>query len=102
MHPLRSITELKGAVEQAIFEFEELSVCVQEDLDDELYDYASTFQAMAQKLRPLLDELNDRVEYADQQGLAIMPQVMQLRTIIPFFSLIEAIDAACRQGVRGS
>ncbi len=100
MNPLRSVAQLKDAVGQAIFEFEELSLCVQEDLDDELYDYSGTFQAMAAELSRLLEELNECDEYSDREGLGIMPRVTQLRSIIPFYALVRSIDSACRLGVR--
>ena len=100
MEPVRSLVQLSEAVEQAIFEFEDLARCVQEDLDDELHDFADEFESMTQQLKQLQSELTGRLEYANSRGLAFMPRVHQLRTVIPFYLLIKTIDTACRQGVR--
>ena len=100
MRPLRTLSELNEAIDQAIFEFNDLSICTQEDLEEELYDYLNVFNAMAEALKMLKSDLNGRSEYTDSRGLVFMNRAVQLRFAIPFFSLIEAIDSACRQGVR--
>ena len=87
-------------LEQAVFEIEKLSLCAQEDQDDELYDHSSVFNAMAKSLQVLLKDLQGRREYSDRERLQIMPQVNQMRSVIPIYPLIAAIDSACRQGVR--
>ncbi len=81
-------------LDQAIFEFEELSLCIQEDLDDELYGHASVFEAMVKTLQVLLKDLQGRGEFSDRIELQIIPQVNQLHLIIPFCLLVAAIDSA--------
>ena len=86
-------------IDQAIFEFKELAICSVEDLEDELYDYATEFEAMAKSLEELKEQLTTEGENVLGKGLNFMQRAIQLRQIIPFFSLIESIDNACRQGV---
>ena len=95
-----NIIELYNAIDEVIFEFEELIICADEDIDDELHDYISEFEEMANSFRKLLEEIEGLTEYSNPHGLAIMQRSRQLRSIIPFYQLINSIDAACRQGVR--
>ncbi len=97
-----NIIELYNAIHEAIFEFEELIICANEDIDDELHDYISEFEQMAESLRKLSDEIEYTTEYSNPQGLAIMRRSRQLRSILPFYQLLNSIDIACRQGVRGA
>ena len=69
-------------------------------LDTEYYYHSGVFEAMAKSLQVLLKDLKGCGEFSDREGLQIMPQVNQLRLIIPFYLLIAVIDSACRQGVR--
>jgi hypothetical protein len=102
MQPLKSVSELTNAIDQAVFEFEELSICVEEDLEDELYDYAEEFRNMAKSLQSLQNRLEGESDFSDVRGLDFMQRARQLRPIIPFFSLVELVDAACRNGVKES
>lgn len=86
-------------IDQAVFEFKELAICSVEDLEDELYDYAAEFEAMAKSLEELKEQLSTEGESVLGKGLKFMQRAIQLRQIIPFFNLIEVIDNACRQGV---
>ena len=88
-------------MDQAVFEFKELAVCSVDDLEDELYDYAAEFEAMAKSLEELKEQLATEGENALGKGLKFMQRAIQLRQIIPFFNLIETIDSACRRGVAG-
>ena len=99
MHNPKTVTELANLIEQAAFEFEELSVCVEEDIDDEQHDYAFEFEAMARALMTLKSQIEDKAAYVDSNGLVFMERARQLRPIIPFFQLVNAIDSACRRGV---
>ena len=102
MQPLKSVSELTNAIDQAVFEFEELSICAEEDLEDELYDYAEEFCNMAKSLQSLRKRLEGESDFSDARGLDFMQRARQLRPIIPFFSLIELVDTACRNGVKES
>ena len=88
-------------MDQAVFEFKELAICSVEDLEDELYDYAAEFEAMAKSLEELREQLATEGENVLGKGLKFMQRAIQLRQIIPFFKLIETIDNACRRGVAG-
>ena len=88
-------------MDQAVFEFKELAVCSVDDLEDELYDYANEFEAMAKSLEELKEQLATEGENVLGKGLKFMQRAIQLRQIIPFFNLIETIDNACRHGVTG-
>ena len=88
-------------MDQAVFEFKELAVCSVDDLEDELYDYAAEFEAMAKSLEELKEQLATEGENVLGKGLKFMQRAIQLRQIIPFFNLIETIDNACRHGVTG-
>ena len=102
MQPLKSVSELTYAIDQAVFEFEELSICAEDDLEDELYDYADEFRNMAKSLQSLRNRLEGEVDFSDDRGLDFMQRARQLQPIIPFYSLIELVDAACRNGVKES
>ena len=102
MQPLKSVSELTYAIDQAVFEFEELSICAEDDLEDELYDYADEFRNMAKSLQSLRNRLEGEVDFSDDRGLDFMQRARQLQPIIPFYSLIELVDAACRNGVKVS
>lgn len=101
MHQPKNIEELALLMDQAVFEFKELAVCSVDDLEDELYDYATEFEAMAKSLEELKEQLATEGENVLGKGLKFMQRAIQLRQIIPFFNLIETIDIACRHGVTG-
>jgi len=94
-----SINELRDTVDQAVFEFASLAVCVQEDIDNELCDYSREFEEMSRSLTELKESLASTDEYQNANGLAIMRRATQLRTIIPFYSMIVSLDKACKDGV---
>ncbi len=91
---MRTDSKLRNLLEQAKFEIEELSLSAQEDLDDELYDYSGVFEAMAKSLQMLLTVLQGSGEFSDREGLQVIPQVNQLRLIVPIYPLIAVIDSA--------
>ncbi len=99
MQPLGTVAELVRAVDQAGFEFEELAICAEDDLEDELHDYAEEFKEMAKAMYQLRHQLEGQTEFVSHRGVTFMGRARALRAIIPFFRLIEAIDAACRNGV---
>ncbi len=101
MLPPTNIKALADMIEQAIFEFDELATCAKEDLDDEMYDFAPEFRAMSRSLSALHHQVIGKVAFVDSRGLAFMRRAQQIRFVIPFFGLIQAIDEACRKGVSG-
>ena len=99
MVTLNSVDALTKLIAEAIFEFDELAICAEEDLDDELHDFAPEFRAMGSSLKNLHKRVCGRVEFIDRRGLDFMRRARQIRYLIPFFSLIQAIDIACKKGV---
>ncbi|MDH3640035.1 MAG: hypothetical protein OES09_16460 [Gammaproteobacteria bacterium] len=92
--------EFLDLVGQAIFETEELVVCVTEDLDDETADLSATFAGLAHGLRTLEQDVRRATHcFANGRDLRVMGLAHTYRHVIPFYGLLDALNRAHRQGV---
>lgn len=96
-----TVSELADLVDEVASEFADLARCSEEDIEDELHDYAFEFDGMAQDLRRLRGELTGADAFCQRDGLRFMHRARTLRALIPFYHLVEIIDGACRAGVTG-
>lgn len=92
--------EFLDALEEAIGEMEDLIVCSTEDDEDEIGVLAPTLTAIGHAMK----QLQSRVEggehvFADGKDLPFMALTRTCRRVIPFFSLLEAINRAHLKGI---
>ncbi len=99
MRTPQTVTEFASLIEQAVFEFEDLTRCAVEDMDDETGAYVFDFENMTIAMRELQSEVSGKSDYRNEQGFKYMSRVKMIRSLIPFYQLIVAIDVACKQGV---
>ena len=93
------VEALVDLIEQPIFEFDKLATSAEDGLDDKLYDFAPEFRAMSRSLGAWHHQIVGKVAFVESRGLAFMRRAQQIRCIVPFFDLMQAIDGACRKGV---
>ena len=100
MYLATTVSEYVHLLDQAIDEFGDLSVCAEQDLDDELADFVPQFDALRASLMKRRGELAAQSEFVGRgRDLKIMSRVQRLRPIIPFYSLLAAINTIHRHGL---
>ena len=92
--------EFLDALEEAIDEMEDLIVCSTEDDEDVMGDLVETLKGMGHAMQ----QLRTRVEggghvFADGKDLPFMTLARTYRRVIPFFTLLEALNRAHLKGV---
>lgn len=86
-------------VDQAIFEMDELAICAEEDLDDEMVDLVQPFRSISHRLRQLHEQVEQgKHQFADGNDLPFMPLVRTYRHVIPIYQLFDLLNQAHRRG----
>ena len=97
----KTLEDLLRLVDEAIFEAEDVLNCAEEEGETDQHftrvvPVATTLRAELHKLRA--DLASGQVEPGTRKDLLFMPMFMQWRDRLPFASLIEDINRACREG----
>lgn len=92
--------EFLDALEEAMGDMEDLIVCSTDDDEDVMGDLVETLKGMGHAMK----QLQTRVEagqhaFADGHDLPFMALARTYRRVIPFFSLLDAINRAHLKGV---
>ncbi len=99
MRPPQTVAEFLDLVDQAIFEMDELAICAEEDLDDEMADLAQPFASISHRLRQLHQQVEQgKHQFADGNDLPFMPLVRTYRHVIPIYQLFTLLNQAHRRG----
>ncbi len=100
MRPPPTVAEFLDLADQAIFEMDELAVCAEEDMDDEMADLVQTFRALSHQLRQLHDRVDRGThQFADGEDLPFMGLVRRYRRVIPIYQIFDLLNQAHRQGI---
>jgi len=101
MHQPQTPQEYLDLIEQAMFEVEDLLRCAEEE-GDGVQEFAAQipgYHQLAAALKRLHTEVADGSHvYAEGEDLAIMPVVRQWKNRIPFYGLLETLNAGHRSG----
>lgn len=98
----KTLDDLLRLVDEATFEIEDVLHCADEEGGEDLHftrlvPVATTLRTELRKLRD--DLAGGRAEPGSRKDLLFMPLFMQWRDHLPFASLIEDINRACREGL---
>lgn len=95
-----TVAEFLDLLDQAIFETDELGVCAEEDLDDELSDLSDMFAGISHSLRALKAQVEGgEHQFANDRDLVFMRLAHTYRHVIPFYPLFDALNRAHRNGL---
>jgi hypothetical protein len=99
VRPPQTVAEFLNLVDEAIFEMDELAICAEEDLDDEMTDLVQPFRSISHELRRLHEQVKQgKHQFADGNDLPVMPLVRRYRHVIPIYQLLDLLNQAHRQG----
>ena len=85
---------------QAVFETRDVISAVEYDETGEFEAHVPRYQALLDGLERLLAQVRAGTHrFADGKDLQFMPLARELRRAIPYFSLLETINAGHRAGV---
>ena len=101
---LQSFDEFVDLVDQAIFEIDEILLCVDDEGDEdwEFSDLLPVYERLSLELKALHQHLVARThEFGNDTDLSFMPLARQWRERIPFMPMLEALNQSHRRGLRG-
>ncbi len=87
-----NIPEFLKLLDEAIFELEEMVLCVDEEMDDELGDLAPHCQQIADYLKSLKQDIGNGTHRFAEKELEYVPLVRRLRQVLPFYALLNDIN----------
>jgi hypothetical protein len=92
--------EFLDALEEAMGDMEDLIVCSGEEETDEMVGLIPTLTLMGHELKQLQTHVESGEHaFADGKDLAFMNLARTYRRVIPFFSLLDALNRAHLKGV---
>jgi hypothetical protein len=100
LHEPATKEEFLAALEDAIGDMEDLIVCSTEDDEDAMGDLVETLKGMGHAMMQLQTRVeNGEHVFADGRDLPFMALARSYRRVIPFFTLLDAINRAHLKGV---
>lgn len=99
----QSLDEFVDLVDQAIFEIDEVLLCVDDEGDEdwEFSDLLPVYERLSTELKALHQRVVARSHpFANETDLSFMPLARQWRDRIPFMPMLEALNQSHRRGLK--